>query len=222
MDEDFIFEFWRGLPGDTNIHPRDAQVLGRVPHDFDLRCLPSPFRGPLRTAKIVLLYASPGWDEDEVAHAQTDGARRYYELVRSGNCELPTAEEHPSGYRWARSRVEQFECGTYDELRSKIAFLNINAYKSESLDGQRHVLAALPSCRAALDWAQRILFPAAEKGERIVVCLRSANYWGLTRGASFGSLFAPNCTPGGFFYNQQLADQNMKAQIIDSIRNRLA
>ena len=45
-----------------------------------------------------------------------------------------------------------------------------------------HMLTALASSRAALDGAQSVLFPQAERAERVVVCLRAARVWGLSRG----------------------------------------
>ena len=55
-----------------------------------------------------------------------------------------------------------------------------------------------------------MLFPQAEKGERVVVCLRSAGYWGLflgkeRKGQAFGKgLFVPACTPDGTMHHGPL------------------
>jgi hypothetical protein len=56
-----IFDFWSNLPSDTKVHPADKPIFNRVStdlkhgHGFDLRCLPLPFAGRLRTAPVVLL-----------------------------------------------------------------------------------------------------------------------------------------------------------------------
>jgi hypothetical protein len=43
-----------------------------------------------------------------------------------------------------------------------------------------------------MEWAQSVLFPEAEAGRRIVICMRSAPYWGLDPGRRYGKcLFAP-------------------------------
>ena len=43
-----------------------------------------------------------------------------------------------------------------------------------------------------------VLFPQAEAGERVVICMRSAAYWGLETGRSYGKgLFAPHVTRSG-------------------------
>jgi hypothetical protein len=52
-----------------------------------------------------------------------------------------------------------------------------------------------------LSWAQTVLFPEAEEGKRIVVCLRSSAYWGLGRTTKSGkSLYVPKCTRGGMMH----------------------
>jgi len=43
--------------------------------------------------------------------------------------------------------------------------LNIGAYHSTAF-ADYQLLAALPSCRVSLDWAQGVLFPQAVKGDR--------------------------------------------------------
>jgi hypothetical protein len=49
-----------------------------------------------------------------------------------------------------------------------------------------------------LDWAQSVLFPQAERGERVVICMRAVNFWGLEAGQRYGkALFAPQTTRGG-------------------------
>ncbi|MDX7952293.1 hypothetical protein P7D22_14045 [Lichenihabitans sp. Uapishka_5] len=44
-----------------------------------------------------------------------------------------------------------------------------------------------------------MLFPEAERGERVVVCLRKSRAWGLTRGRTYpGTLFAPYVNAAGY------------------------
>jgi hypothetical protein len=46
-----------------------------------------------------------------------------------------------------------------------------------------------------LDWAQSVLFTQAERGERVVICMREVNFWGLEAGQRYGkALFAPQTT----------------------------
>ena len=60
-----IFEFWAQIKPSEHVHPADYAVMRRVGHGFDLDCLPGCFFGPLRTARIVLLFLSPGLSDQD-------------------------------------------------------------------------------------------------------------------------------------------------------------
>lgn len=194
-----IFDFWRPVGAKDNIHPADHHVFQRLAddtHGFQLDCLPGPFKGPLRTAPVVLLFLSPGFKDVDREHAATVEGQAYYARSRTGEAPLPTKEDHPASYAWSAKVIKQFGV-QYEEVRAKVAFLNIGPYKSASFDDWP-LLSALPSCRAAIDWAQTVLFPEAEAGNRVVVCLRSARHWGLSKGSpAKGNLFAPHHTQDG-------------------------
>ena len=67
------------------------------------------------------------------------------------------------------------------------------------------MLAALPSSRVSIDWAQRVLFPEAMSGRRVVICLRAARYWGLQDGKRYGrALFAPLVARNGHMIHKPL------------------
>ena len=114
-------------------------------------------------------------------------------------------------WRWWESRTKCY--GPWEELQSKIAILNIGAYHSKKFK-DRPLLAALPSSRVSLDWAQRVLFPSAIRGDRVVVCLRAAKFWGLTEGERYGrALFAPFVTRRG-----HMRDFEMRSTIIRKVQ----
>lgn len=190
-----IFEFWSSVPADTKVHPADAPVFDRTKtasssgHGFDLSCLPHQFAGPLRTAPVVLLYLSPGLGPEDVEEAVNPDAQRRQARQRQGDAPLPGKEEYPAAWKWWASRTKRF--GDLNQFRDKIAFLNIGAY--HSVDFQDYaMLSALPSCRASIDWAQTVLFPQGESGERVIVCLRSPQFWGLGKCRKYGkALFVP-------------------------------
>jgi hypothetical protein len=192
-----IFEFWSKIPRGAKIHPADEKVFSRLDpekHGFQLDCLPGCFDGPLRTAPLVLLYLSPGLDGSEVTAADTDQERDYYFRRWRGNEPL-----RPNG--WVENRIRRF--GEWSDLRHKVAVLNIGAYHSTTFNDYS-VLAALPSSRVSLEWAQVELFPQAEAGDRIVVCLRASSYWGLDRGQRYGeALFAPHVNRGGYLMKNE-------------------
>jgi hypothetical protein len=65
-------------------------------------------------------------------------------------------------------------------------------------------MLALPSSRVTLNWAQNYLFLEAETGNRLVICMRSAAYWGLKPGKDYpGTLFAPDTTISGYLQKNQ-------------------
>jgi hypothetical protein len=92
-----------------------------------------------------------------------------------------------------------------------VAGLNVAPYKSKTFS-DTHLLAALPSSRISLDYAQSVLFPEAEAGKRVVVCLRAHRFWGLEPGQHYGKqLFAPRCTRGGHMRHGALREQVIAA-----------
>ena len=76
-------------------------------------------------------------------------------------------------------------------------------------------MLALPSSRVVLDWSQNYLFPEAEKGNRVVICMRSHAYWGLEAGKRYnGTLLSPETTRSGFLRKNH-------SEIIRIVRERL-
>ncbi len=189
-----IFEFWSSVHPKARMHPADEAVFKRVPkHGFNLDALPGCFMGPLRTAPVVLLFLSPGLDEGDTP---TPALIEWNRRTRLGTEPLVSASVQAPTYRWWTKRT-RFLGYDPEVLADKVAVLNIGAYHSRTF-GDHGLLAALPSSRVSLDWTQSVLFPAAERGERAVICLRAAKYWGLEVGANYaGTLFAPQVTRGG-------------------------
>ena len=110
--------------------------------------------------------------------------------------------------------------GTPEELHDKLAIFNLCAYHSKTFENHR-ALAALPSCRVALAWAHEVLFPEARAGERVVVCMRSADRWGLLSDARYGkSLYAPAMTRGGHMRKQD-EHAAVKESIVKAVREAL-
>jgi len=209
-----IFKFWAEIRDDAHEHPADEAVLRRIKHGFHPKCLPAAYSGNLRNAPVVLLFLSPGLDSGDVRHCASKKGRNYYALQRPGEGKLPTKDEHPSAYKWLRKILGQFDIKSdddYELARTTIATLNIGAYKSKSYKDWG-MLAALPSSRASLDWAQSVLFTQAENNERVVVCLRSPRHWGLG-GKTKGSLFCPPCTRGAFMKKKGKMRKIVKAAV---------
>lgn len=196
-----IFDFWAGVPGHARIHPADQPIFKRMEggHVFDLECLPIPMSGPLKTAPVVLLYANPGLSPADLelassrAYADRAAKRRTGTLPFSASNEVSA---HKAGGDWIRSRLGFL--GDWELVRQKVAVLNLVAYHSKGFS-DRHMVALLPSSRAAIEWTQQILFPSAEAGERVLICMRATKEWGLHPGRQYGrSLFAPFTVRSGF------------------------
>ena len=213
-----IFDLWAEMPAEARGHPRDVAVLQRAEHRFEPDGLPCPFMGPLRTAPVVLLFLSPGFDEGARLHAASGPGRLWYEEQRTGTRPLPSQEENAPGWKWWTNTVRQFDIEE-SVARDRIAFLDINAYPSASF-WDWPMLCALPSCRVTLEWAQGMLFPQAEAGKRVAVCMRSAPYWGLGKNALVGKgLFAPSVTRRGHLLNERADDRRaIRQQVVEAVR----
>ncbi len=209
-----IFEFWSQMKRGETVHPADRDVFARInpsKHGFQLDCLPACYGGKLKTALVVFLFLSPGYSEFDREDAQSEEGKDY--CFRKWTGEEPFRDYGP-GKNWLLSRTKKY--APYEVARHNIATLNIGAYHSNDVKDYASLLA-LPSSRVSLSWAQRVLFPQAERGERIVVCMRSAAYWGLETGRHYGkSLFAPQVNRGGHLLKN---DMNRSIQVL--IQDRL-
>jgi hypothetical protein len=211
-----IFEFWSQIDRGEHIHPADKSVFARMrpeKHGFRLDCLPGCFGGRLRDAPVVLLYLSPGFGKQDIVDAKTDGGKDYYARRWIGY--EPLREFGSGKSSWMSSRTKIF--GNFETVKDKLALLNIGSYHSVNVSSFSSLLS-LPSSRVSLGWAQDALFPDAEAGKRIVICMRSAAYWGLEQGRKYkGSLFAPMVNRSGHLLKN---DENRR--LVDVVRNRLS
>lgn len=210
-----IFEFWSQIGRGEHVHPADKTIFNRMApeqHGFRLDCLPGCFGGRLRDAPLVLLYLSPGFNAADIADAQTEEGIDFY-FRRYKGYELPR-DLGKAKSSWVTSRTKEF--GAWEKVRDKIAVLNIGAYHSINVKSPA-MLMALPSSRVSLNWAQHVLFPEAEAGKRIVICMRSAALWGLQLGRTYGQgLFAPSVIRSGHLKKN---DQNRS--LIKLVQDRL-
>jgi hypothetical protein len=146
--------------------------------------------------------------------AKTERGQAHYKGRRTGEDPLPDRDEHTSAFRWWSERTRCF--GDWQTIRDRVAVLNIGAYHSRAF-WDEPMLAALPSSRVSLAWAQSVLFPQAISGERIVICLRSHPFWGLEAGRHYGlSLYAPYTARGGYMHKN-----DMRGTIIREVKHRL-
>lgn len=217
-----IFKFWSGIGRDAHIHPRDEAVFKRLSengHRFNHNSLPGCFMGRLRDAPVVLLFMSPGFSPEDEVSANDPEWQDWHFRQRSGYEPLPDVKT-PAGQWWTK-RVKVFGL-TPAIAASRVAFLNIGSYKSREMYDPE-LLAALPSSRATLDWAQQELFPSAEAGDRVVVCLRATKFWGLHAPNTYGkSLFVPKVNRAGDMLKKDPRDEVMREAIIEAVKRAVA
>lgn len=97
---------------------------------------------------------------------------------RTGTAPLPPEWDQWYGQKFA----EPLEC-TMDEIRGKLAILNICPYESKSMGGPEIRLAAgLPSVWAAQKYLREILIPRALTKKLHLLILRKHSLWGITEG----------------------------------------
>ncbi|MCA1530842.1 hypothetical protein [Bradyrhizobium yuanmingense] len=213
-----IFRFWSRIERGAHIYPEDAHVfarLSRQQHGLNLRCLPAAFAGPLKTAKVVLLFAAPGFNsESDLKDAKTKDGKDYY--MRRWKGPEPFRDKG-SGGKWFRSIVKFF--GDPKEIEQKFAVLNVGAYQSPRVKDWR-ALMSLPSSRVSVNWTQSVLFPRAESAEIVVICMRAASAWGLERGREYGgTLFAPVVNvQRGYLAGNSAAN----GRLVELVRERVA
>ena len=209
-----LVDYWSGVSGHELIHPADQTVLTGMKHKLKTALSPNPFFGPLASAPIVLLFLNPGLRQYDTERAGLPETHNFFHRQRSGCAPLPSSDEYEPTHSWLSKILRQFDLNI-DAVREQVAVVNLCPYRSETFQDY-HMLAALPSCRATLDWAQNTLFPQAEADERVVVCLRAAKHWGLKDGFEKGSLFAPTVTRGGFMYRGDFRDR-----VVGAVRMKL-
>jgi hypothetical protein len=209
-----IFDFWSQIERGAHVHPADVKAFKRMDakrHGFQLECLPGCFAGRLKTAPIVLLYLSPGFSDADIPDAESEAGKDY--RFRSWQGDEPFRDYGP-GQAWLASRTKIF-CD-YETVKRNFAVLNIGAYHSKDMKSFASLLA-LPSSRVSLSWAQDVLFPEAEAGMRVVICMRSAAYWGLDTGRKYdATLFAPPVNRSGHLLKSPDRDS-----LIAHVRKRL-
>ena len=162
-------------------------------------------RSSMRSASI---FASPPSAE---CSAKTEEGKDYY--FRRYQGDEPFRDTGP-GLPWVEDKTKIF--GDYAAVKKHFALLNIGAYHSKNLKDYGSLLA-LPSSRVSLTWAQETLFPEAEAGNRVVICLRSAAYWGLDVGREYkGALFAPAFNRGG-----HMLKSAQREKLIELVKKRI-
>ncbi len=120
---------------------------------------------------------------------------------------MPSFAANPLGRQWTEGKLGQFGL-SYLAAATKVAVLNLMAYRSREGAKDKHMLDRLASSRIVRAWARDTLFREAETGKRIVVCLRSARAWGMAPDTHRGvSLFTPEFARSGFMHHGPMREK---------------
>jgi len=211
-----MFELWKRPASDFHteehfIHPKDKADVKEIfeYHRPYLNTFPAPFWGALRTAKLVLCYASPGNTENNMDDDRTQAADPNWRKARcasfDGETPLDAISYHGKAIQWLRSRVKNVlredVPNTFGKFANQVAFVNLTAYRGPSTKWRE--VASLPTTQAMRNWAQTVLFPEAKQKKRIVLIMRAHRRWEVETPAwSRGHLFAPEVTRNGFLINR--------------------
>ena len=173
MDSMALFDFWKSLPADANIHPQDKVYFEFAKgHAFETNHRPpGPWVGPLMTAKVVICYANPGYDLKD---------RHRRELITR---QLLGRECLPDCWdKWLLPRIGTIGLPT-EVLRAVVSIFNICPYSSKEMNGSEVRLAAgLPSVWAAQKHLRDVLIPRALSGQIFLVVARKHQLWGMVEG----------------------------------------
>ncbi len=173
-------EFWLRCR-ELNVHPDDRQFLQDMqkargknhrPASFEFTFPPCPFDGPLDKATIVICLANPSYDN-------LDGdIKQLIMSQRDGRRPLPKEWD-----KWYRGKLAEPLALTMDEIRDKVAVLNVCAYESRSMETPEiNHAAGLPSVWAAQKYLRETLIPKALSKQIHLVVLRKHQLWGITEG----------------------------------------
>jgi hypothetical protein len=145
-----------------------------------------------------------GVEQDE---AKMPDVRKLMAQNLGGDAPLPTFATNPGGREWTERRLTQFGL-SYKTASTKVAFVNLIPYRSREGAKDLRMLDCLESTRLVRAWAHDTLFPEAEAGKRVVVCLRSARAWGLEPDTQRGlSLFTPKFNRAGFMLHGPMREK---------------
>ena len=176
MTADDLIAYWSQMKIGT-VHPDDNRYISA--EKFATRLCPIPWAGPLKDAKVYLLFLNPGLSPEDFAYesANTDfsavlraniseGSQPYFYL-------LDRFSDHP-GHRWARTT---FGSDIQEGQAKHLCIVQLVPYHSEDGACARSIASGLPSSTAARQFVRDTLVPQARAGQIGLVVARSSKLW---------------------------------------------
>ncbi|MGE5540201.1 MAG: hypothetical protein ACM30I_16415 [Gemmatimonas sp.] len=177
VDADELISYWAAL-GDRKVHPHDRDVVGEG--HFATELVPVPWVGPIRTARVYLLFLNPGLSPHDHGY-ERDNAEFVAALRSNLTGGVPYVYlqnrfcDHP-GYAWA-------SCTFGDDIREEhtgdMCVIQLVPYHSKEGAVARRAARRLPSSRIAGAFVRDTLIPRAAHGEIGLIVARSARLWGF-------------------------------------------
>jgi len=176
MTADDLIAYWSQI-GSGTVHPDDGPYLGS--QKFATTLCPVPWAGPLKDARVYLLFLNPGlspedfaWEADgtdfsSVLRANiSEGSQPYFYL-------LDKFLAHP-GHRWARAT---FGSDIQEHQAKHLCIVQLVPYHSSDGAYARSIAGKLPSSMAARRFVRDTLVPKARAGQIGLIVARSSKLW---------------------------------------------
>jgi hypothetical protein len=183
-----IREFWAQLNG--SVHPLDKPYFDKADgkHSFDLDYPPPAFIGDVDNAKVVILMASGGLNDNTKSEFPAEEDRlEYIDWLGGRRKEMP---KNLSKYYIDKKIFTWID-------RGQAVLVNAIAYRSPKISQEPKNEAlgkSLPSYKISLDWLSREILPMADKNKILVIAHRY-RLWGLQHnrlGLTPNLIFSPN------------------------------
>jgi len=182
MSPDHLVEYWSALDRQT-VHPDDRATLSQLPHgQFAVDLQPLPWNGPLRSARVYILFLNPGLKPTDHEWERLPEVRKALRLNLKGDSPylyLQSEFINRPGNEWTR---RHFGRDIGDAQADKICVVQLVAYHSENNKGDKVNGAArdLPSSRESLRFVHDWLVPHAKAGKIGLIVVRAAKQWKLS------------------------------------------
>ena len=175
MDADGLIAHWSRI-GTNAVHPDDRAVVRRDAFDTDL--YPVPWVGPLKSAKVYVLFLNPGLSPADREYELT--SRDLREALKEnlgGSAPCFSFLDRFSGYRGHTWSMQTYGRDVTELCASSVCQINLVAYHSAEGRAAIAVAGALPSSLAVRRFVEKSLVPNAKTGKIGLVVARAATHW---------------------------------------------
>lgn len=175
MDADCLVAYWSRI-GTHAVHPDDRAVLPGDAFDTDLH--PVPWVGPLKSAKVYVLFLNPGLSPaDREYELASRDLREALKENLGGSSPCFSFLDRFSGYRGHTWSMQTYGRDVTEQCAALVCQINLVAYHSAEGRAAIAVAGALPSSLAVRRFVEKSLVPHAKTGKIGLVVARAATHW---------------------------------------------